>query len=130
MNAAAGANRASYVSHQHLLNPDGSITRLNGSMREGAAPVNKLTANDKSNTAIRSLLHHSRLNMKGGDTKQPLVRNGFSHDELVTRFGSFIPPSAPLHSRDRDRRLVFGKSRPRAKAAAEPAGGSITPVKE
>jgi len=81
---------------------------------------------------IGSLRHHDcrRLVIKRGDV-QPFVLGDFSHGELAKGDSIrqlYLPPDAPLDSRNQDRRLVFGKSQPQAKAAAEPADGSVPPA--
>ena len=131
-NVAAEAKRASYVSHQEEPNPAGSTARLHKSKLEGTAPPNELTENDKSNIAIDSLRYHGRRRLmikRGG--QQPFVLDDFSHDEL-SKADSIrklnLPPDAPLPSRNQDRRFIFGKSHPQAKAAGKPADGSLPSV--
>ena len=53
-NAAAEAKMAPHASHQQVPNTDGSITSLHKSKREGTAPPNELTADDKLNILIKS----------------------------------------------------------------------------
>ena len=81
---------------------------------------------------IDSLRHHDlrRQMIKRGE-EQPFVLDDFHHDDLAKGDSIrqlYLSPDAPIHSGKQDRSLIFGESQPLAKAAAEPADGSVPPM--